>query len=129
MRKKVRKNKLEWIVFSISAVIITFVTAFLIYQAFNSREEAPPDIIIEAGAPQGQTGKYIVPVTVKNEGEQTAEDVNIVVTIEKDGQPLEEATFVVPFIPRKSERESWAVFTKDPAQGKITAKATGFNVP
>lgn len=129
MRKKVRKNNLEWVVFSVSAAVIAFVTGFLIYQAFHSEPEQPPDIVVETGAAQKQQEKFIMPVKITNNGEQTAEDVNIIITIEKDGHSLEEASFVVPFIPRKSEREAWVVFTKDPAQGKVTGKATGFNVP
>jgi uncharacterized protein (TIGR02588 family) len=69
----------------------------------------------------------MVPVTVRNVGDRTAEAVLVEVALMSGDQELETAEFEAEFVPRKSSVEGWAVFTIDPATADaIEPRVLGF---
>lgn len=124
----VRKNALEWTVFAVSILLIAAVVAALILEAAQSHE-TPPLLRISTG-PATQAGSHWrVPVEVVNEGDITAEQTRIEVTLESGGREVERAELTIAFIPRKSKREGWVTFRENPRCCEVIARATGFEKP
>ena len=127
--KKVKKNWVEWAVFAVSLVLVIFTLAYLAYDAVTLGD-APPTMEVSTGTPLQRQHNFIVPVTVINHGDQTAEGVTVEVVLEMNGEEKERAGFEVAFLPRRATREGWVTFQTDPrAGGQIKARVLGYEKP
>ena len=126
--KKVKKNRLEWVVFGISLLLVAGTLGFLVYDAV-SLEKMPPDIEVRLGAPEQHGQEFIVPVSVINRGDQTAEGVQVEVTLETGGAEPERGEFAIAFVPRRATREGWVAFRTDPSKGRLTPRVLGYEKP
>lgn len=125
---KVKKNPLEWAVFTVSLLAILATVGFLIQDAVTDTGSAP-DLRVELGPVEARSGAFAVPVTVRNLGDETAEGVLIEVELEMPGMPPERAEIEMAFIPRRSRREGWVTFRHDPRNGHLTGRAVGYEKP
>lgn len=129
MKKKVEKNWLEWAVFAIGLALVLFTLGYLAYDA-ATLGDAPPSMEVRTGAPLERTHNFVVPVTVINHGDQTAEGVVIEVVLEAGGEVKERAEFDIAFLPRRSTREGWVAFQTNPRTAEsIRARALGYEKP
>ena len=126
--KKLEKNPLEWAVFGIGLALTLGVIGSLIWDAASGGRK-PPDLRVELGAPQPRSQGWSVPATVRNEGEETAESVRVLVTLEMPGGGKEEAEFEVAVVPRHSRREGGVHFLHPPASGRLSGRVTGYEQP
>ena len=127
--KKLEKNWLEWIVFVISLILVLFTLGYIVYDG-ATLGETPPNIELQLGQPQPQSDRFIVPVTAKNRGDETAETVQIEVTLNNDGKEVETAEFEIAFLPRHSTRRGWVTFQTDPRTvEQMEARVLGFEKP
>lgn len=128
-KKKLEKNWAEWIVFGVGLALVVSTLAYLTYDA-ATLGDAPPSIEVRTGQPLQQPHNFIVPVTVINHGDQTAEGVQIEVVLENGGEEKERAEFQVAFLPRRGTREGWVAFQLDPRTvERIKARVTGYEKP
>jgi uncharacterized protein (TIGR02588 family) len=110
-----RKNWLEWTVFAFGLVAVLGTFGYLGYEALAG-DVSPPRVAVELGRPTPDGTRWTVPVRVRNDGGETA-------------QEPETAQLEVAFVPRKSRREGWVTFSRDPAAGRLTGRATGYEKP
>jgi uncharacterized protein (TIGR02588 family) len=128
-KKKLEKNWFEWVVFGVGLVLVVSTLAYLAYDAATI-SDVPPSIEVRVSEPQQRPHNFIVPVTLINHGDQTAEGVQIEVVLEQDGQEKERSEFAVAFLPRRSTREGWVAFQTDPrTSGQIKARVLGYEKP
>ena len=125
---RVQKNKLEWIVFAVSLVVMLGTVGLLVKDLVRG-ESSPPDLRVELGAPRRQARGWAVPVTVRNEGGETAEGARIEVTLAVPGRAPEKAEIDMAFIPADSRREGFVTFAEDPARGRLAGRVVGFETP
>ena len=126
--KKVEKNWLEWAVFGVSLALVAGVLGFLVYDALKMGEAAP-DLEVRLGAAVARAEEFVVPVAVTNRGDQTAEGVQIEVTLEGGGGEPERGEFGIAFLPRRATREGWVVFRTDPRGARLTPRVLGYEKP
>jgi uncharacterized protein (TIGR02588 family) len=128
--KKVKKNWLEWAVFGVSLLLVAGTLGLLVYDAL-SMAKAPPDIEVRLGAPEQRGQAFVVPVAVTNRGDQTAEGVQIEVTLEGagGGAESERGEFTIAFVPRRATREGWVAFRTDPRGARLTPRVLGYEKP
>jgi len=124
-----QKNWLEWTIFTVSLVLVAGTIGYLTFDAVTARQ-TPPHMQIRLGRPQRMTTaaavQFLVPVTVINHGGQTAEGVQIEVTLERAGHEPEEAGFEIPFLPRQATRHGGVTFRADPRRGHLQARVLGY---
>lgn len=126
--KRVKKNWLEWSVFICGLILVCGVLGYFIY-AGVSMGEKPPSIEVRLGTAEQQEFNFIVPVTVVNHGDETAEGVRIEVVLESGGEAKERGELDVPFLPRHAVSEGWVAFTQDPRTAKLKARVLGYQKP
>jgi uncharacterized protein (TIGR02588 family) len=127
--KKLEKNWLEWLVFAASLVLVLSTLGYLVYDAATFGE-APPNIEFQLGQPQQRSNRFVVPVSVTNRGDETAQGVHIEVTLESGGKEQENADFEIAFLPRHSTRKGWVTFKTDPRSvEQMQARVLGFEKP
>ena len=127
-KTRLEKNPLEWAVFAVSLAAILATVGFLVWDAATA-DGSSPDLRVELGRPEARSGAFAVPVTVHNRGDETAEEVRIEVTLEAPGTPPETAEIGMAFVPRRSQREGWVTFRRDPRQGRLAGRAVGYEKP
>ena len=125
---RLKKNKLEWIVFTVSLAVVLGTLGLLVQDMIRG-ESTPPELVVELGAPRRQAQGWAVPVTVRNEGGETAEGARVEVTLEIPGQAPERAEIDMAFVPADSRREGFVTFAGDPARGRLAGRVTGFETP
>ncbi len=125
---KLEKNPLEWTVFFVGLAVILATVGFLVWDAVTARGAAP-DLQVQLGASEPGSGGFTVPVTVRNQGDETAEGVLVEVTLDLPGAPPERAEVEMAFVPRRSRREAWVTFRHDPRQGRLTGRTVGYEKP
>jgi uncharacterized protein (TIGR02588 family) len=122
--KRPHKNGLEWSVFFLSAALVLAILGYLVFAAVQNRD-SPPDLQITTGTPRS----HRVPVTVRNEGDSTAESVRIEVLLMRGSEEVERAELDLPFVPHRSKREGWVEFRHDPRCCAVVTRAVGFTSP
>lgn len=125
---RVEKNKLEWIVFAAGLVVVLGTLGLLVYDMAQG-ESSPPELVVELGSPSRQAQGWAVPVTVRNEGGETAEGARVEVTLAVPGQAPERGEIDMAFVPAGSRREGFVTFAGDPARGRLTGRVVGFETP
>jgi uncharacterized protein (TIGR02588 family) len=128
-QQKLEKNWLEWVVFGVGLVLVAGTLGFLVYDGATSAGDAPPSVRVELGAPEQRGEHFIVPVTVTNEGGQTAEGVTVEVTLEREGAEAERGEFGVAFLPRDGKREGFVTFRTDPRSARLVPRVLGYEKP
>lgn len=78
-------------------------------------------------AVEQQGRHFVVSVQVLNEGERTAQDVQVEVQL-GDGPSAEKGTFTLDWLPRQSQQEGRVTFTRNPAGDSLSARVLGFKV-
>jgi len=127
-RRKLEKNLLEWVVvaFGFAAVLVTL--GYLGWEAAQGNG-AKPDLRVELGRPAASSALFLVPVTVRNLGGGTAQDVRVTVLLERPGAEPEQVDLDIAYVPRGSHREGWAAFHTDPASGRLSGWAAAYATP
>lgn len=125
----VEKNWLEWLVFAIGLALIVPIVAYLAYDAATLGHE-PPVVEVQVGAAEARGNVYMIPVTLENLGDRTAESVVVEISLLEGDEELETAELTVDFLPRQSTRSGWVTFTIDPETvDDIEAHVLGFQEP
>ena len=125
---KPKKNALEWLVFGVSTVLVLGTLTVLVISGIRSGDD-PPLLDVQAGRAVHIDGGYRLPVTIRNTGGATAEQAVIEVLLLSGEQVVERSELSISFVPRKSSREAWVTFRRDPSCCRVMARASGFNSP
>jgi len=127
-RRQVEKNWLEWVVFGVGLALVAGTLGYLIYDGATA-DGVPPSIEVKLGEPRPTGHNFIVPVTVTNHGDQTAEGVTVEVTLGGGAGEPERGEFAVAFLPRRATREGWVAFRTDPRGKSLTPRVLGYEKP
>ena len=111
----------EWITLGISVFIVLALAGLVIYQEV-ARGTEPPVIEVQPKLEQlrQEGGAYYVPIDIANKGEVTAEDIEVQVSLEIEGEEPETIAFTVKFLAGGETGEQTVVFQNDPAEGELT---------
>ena len=100
----------------LGAVVAAVVAVWLAPRA------APPRFVVELGEVRRAGEHYYLAVTVRNDGDRTASEVQVVgVLAEGEGDETADTTF--DFIPGRSAAEAVLVFTRDPATARVEVRS------
>lgn len=123
------KNLLEWMVFAVSLLMVVGILGYLVYQV-AVYEEGSPDLAITYVHDPAPHAPYRYFLRIKNDGQETAEEVQIEMVLERDGEELEVSALTLPYLPKESAREGWVVFSKDPAAADtVYARVISYKKP
>lgn len=123
------KNLLEWTVFFISLLLIVGILGYLVYQA-SVFEEGSPDLQVNFVHDPSSHSPYRYLLKIENDGQETAEEVQIEMVLERGGEELEAAALTLPYVPKQSAREGWVVLSKNPLEADtLYVRVVGYKRP
>jgi uncharacterized protein (TIGR02588 family) len=122
-----RKNRLEWVVFGASLLVIATFVGMLVHGAVMTGE-APARLQVFLGEPRRVQSLFVVPVVVENKGGRAAAEARVEVLLESANH-VERAGFDLTYSPAGSIRRGEVAFGSDPGQGRLRARVLGFELP
>lgn len=127
MTERPPRSAAEWTTFAVALAILLVVVGAIGLEA--SRPSDPPDPIAKLdGSPRDLGGRFHVDVVVENRGDETAEAVQVVASLDVDGEVLE-TDETVDFLAGGDQAELTFVFEQDPDEGELSVRVAGFQSP
>lgn len=127
-----RKNWLEWCVFGFGLVALVWVVGYLGRNAWM-HDGRPPALSVVMDSPWQQVGVMppyvVVPVTVRNDGDKAATEVDVEVTVVRGGEVVERAGLNIDELPRQSQRGGAVALRALPGPGELQARVLGYADP
>lgn len=126
MSERPPRSAAEWTTFGVAVVILAAVLAAIGLQAARSDEPAAPAAVASEATRVGDV--FHVPVTVTNEGDETAEAVQVLASLEIEGETVE-AEQTVDFLAGGDQQKVVFTFADDPADAELTVRVGSYLVP
>jgi len=118
----------EWIVAALGAVLVAGTIGYLVWLP-ASRDEAPPDVRVVAGAVVALQDGWLVKFRAANAGGQAAAGVLVEGELAGQDGPIETSEATVDYLPPGSEREGGLFFSRDPRRHEVRLRAKGYVDP
>lgn len=124
----IRRNWLEWVTLTISSIVVISTFGYLSWLALTA-ENMDASLTATVGEIRQNGDTFDVSVTVRNEGDKTAENVRVNLVLETPGKGTDEAELMIPYVPYHSERKGTASFESDPREGRLTTAVRAYQHP
>lgn len=121
------KNLLEWTVFGISSLLVLTILILLAKTAIEVKD-GPARLRAQTGTPAVKDGWLRIPVTVTNDGESVAANVEVQVCI-GSGAERREAGFSIDFVPRGATRNGAVSFKGGQPPTDLECEVLGYEEP
>lgn len=123
------KNILEWAVFSFSLLLIIGILGYLVYHA-SIYKPGSPDLHITYVHDPSPHAPYRYFLRISNDGAETAEEVQVEMVLEQEGEELEVAALSLSYLPKQSAREGWVNFSRNPSEADtLYARVVSYKKP
>jgi uncharacterized protein (TIGR02588 family) len=122
------KKRLEAIAAAIGAVIALATLGVIVWDGV-AKQGGHARIRVEAGDVEPYPGGYIVAVTARNEGDETAAAVTVLGEIRSGDDVLETSEITFDYVPSRSGRRGGMFFSRDPAAFELELRAVGYSDP
>lgn len=123
-----RSNWVEWAALGASVLAIGAVVGFLVFDGLANRgTRAVPGIELHRDEAYETELGWVLPATIRNDGDAPAERVVLEASAPFDGE-RETSTVDVDFLPSGTEVDVFFGFSAEP-QGEVTVRIVGFLAP
>lgn len=123
------RSPAEWVAFAIALAVLLFVVG-AIGSLWARGDDRPPHVVVEQDGPIRQVGgQFYVPVSVINRGGGTAENVQVLAELSRDGEVVEDGEQTIDFLSGGETDSVEFVFTEDPGSGQLELRAGSFVAP
>ena len=119
---------LEWMVGGLGAALVGGAIAFLVYHSL-ARDRTPPDVRVAAQGVLDLQNGYLVQFRAFNEGASAAAELTIEGELTGPDGDTEVSEAVLDYLPPRSGRERGLWFSRDPRDGQLSLRATGYVRP
>lgn len=124
-----RRSVAEKVSFSISLSIVSIIVALVSY-TWVTGDNNPPILSITTESSIRQINQqYYVAFTVKNDGGETAESVEIIANLRSQDNIVETGRQQIDFLSRQEKRSGEFIFTQDPQQGELNIRVASYKSP
>jgi uncharacterized protein (TIGR02588 family) len=118
----------EWIVASVSTLLVLGMLFYLLSEGIR-RPQQPAALVIRTDSIVEAPAGYLVMITLRNDGGETAANVLVHAEVASGAQKVEESEVTVDYVPVAAERSASLQFTNDPRQHRLTVRISGFMPP
>jgi uncharacterized protein (TIGR02588 family) len=128
-RSRPVRSRAEWIAFAIALAALLFVVGAIV-SLWMDGPPRPPHVVVEQDGPvRAVGGQFYVRVNVTNRGDRTAENVQVIGELSREGEVVEDGEQTVDFLGGGETEKVQFVFTQDPSSGQLSVRAGSFSVP
>jgi uncharacterized protein (TIGR02588 family) len=120
------RTSAEWVTFVVACLILLGVVALVSIQLPDG--DNPPLPVTEVGQVRRAGDQFVVPVVVRNDGDLTAENVQVIASLTIDEETVE-GDQTVDFLAGEATHDLEFVFAEDPAGGELEVRVAGYSRP
>lgn len=121
-------ERLEWVVASISSVIVVALLGFIGFEAVTKTGDTP-DISFSIGDGTAMGSSYLVEVEVRNDGHVTVAGVDIEGVADLGGGESETGSVTLDYLPAESSTEVGLVFSQEVDPERVRLRVLGYRYP
>jgi uncharacterized protein (TIGR02588 family) len=120
----------EWITLAISSLIVLSLIGLTSY-FYLTGSTAPASMEVEPRLAETYRagGRYYLPITVRNTGGETGEEVRVRVSVADSSGHVETAEVMIAFLAGGGSSRAVAAFGSDPPQGQVEAVVVSYLEP
>ncbi len=123
------KSWLEWFAGGVGLLLALVLIGTIGYQAVRGDSSSPPQLEFDVSSVGPSGNYYLVEVEARNRTEATAQQVNVEVTLTREGQEVQTAQLTFDYVPGGSKVKGGVYFSKDPGTGKLSVRPLGYSQP
>ncbi|MDY7015714.1 MAG: TIGR02588 family protein [Cyanobacteriota bacterium] len=128
-KKAKSRSPAEWVSFGISSAILATLVSLVVY-SWITTEDRPPVLSVQTVPEIRQAdGQFYVSFTIANTGGDTADAVEVTAQLRVKGKVEEEGSQTIDFLSGGEVESGAFVFSRDPRQGKLVVRVTGYKLP
>jgi len=125
-----KRSRAEWISLSISLIVLSTTIGLILFLWVKERQQAPPHLLVTTTeSVRQQTDQFYVPFSVTNDGDRTAESVQIKAELIIGQRIVATGEQEFAFVSSGEVRKGAFVFDRDPSQGSVVIRVTGYKLP
>jgi uncharacterized protein (TIGR02588 family) len=124
-----KRNPAEWLTFGIASSILGGIIGLVIYLGINDKHQPPLISITQKDVIAKGNGQYYVPFEIVNQGDETAESVQILAELKTGEQTEETGEQHIDFLSSGETEEGAFIFTQDPSKGKLKIRVGSYKSP
>lgn len=121
-------ERLEWIVASISAVIVVALLGFILFEAVTKTGDRP-DISFAINGGGAMAAGYVIEVEVRNDGHVTVASVDIEAEAVLGAEETEISSVTLDYLPAESHAEVGLVFSRQVDPEQVRLRVLGYRYP
>jgi uncharacterized protein (TIGR02588 family) len=115
--------------FGVAALILAILVGLVCYLWLGKRGQESPNPVVTIKPVQELSGRFHVPFELTNQGDATAESVQVVAELRIKGTVEETGEQQIDFL-SSNETESGAfIFSQDPRKGKLMVRVASYKSP
>ena len=122
------KRILEAIAGGIGAFLALATIGIIVWDGMSGGD-APPIVIVEAGAVHEHENGFVLELSAFNSGDATAAEVAVEGTLSREGEIVETSETTFDYLPSGSRRRGGLFFQADPRTHDVAVKAKGYVDP
>jgi uncharacterized protein (TIGR02588 family) len=120
----------EQVSFGIAALIVLTLISAVSYLWWSKRQPAPANPVIARTEPiQQLSGQFHVPFELTNEGDDTAESVQVIAELRIKGEVVETGEQQIDFLSSHETEAGMFIFSQDPRRGKLVIRVASYKQP
>jgi uncharacterized protein (TIGR02588 family) len=120
----------EQVSFGIAALIVLTLLGGICYLWWIKREPAPANpVIARPESMQQLSGQFHVPFELTNQGDDTAESVQVIAELRIDDEVVETGEQQIDFLSSHETEAGTFIFTQDPRRGKLVIRVASYKEP
>jgi uncharacterized protein (TIGR02588 family) len=124
-----KRTAAEWLTFSIALSILGTIIGLVIYTIINDKHQPPLILIIQKQTTRKTNGQYSVPFEVVNQGDETAESVQILAELKVNNKLEETGEQQIDFLSSGEKEEGAFIFSNNPQQGQLKIRVASYKLP
>jgi uncharacterized protein (TIGR02588 family) len=120
----------EQVSFAIAALILATLIGFVCYLWLGKREQSPPNpVVTRPQSTQKLSGQFHVPFELTNQGDSTAEAVQVIAELRINGEVIETGEQQFDFLSSQETESGTFIFSRDPKLGELTVRVASYKHP
>jgi uncharacterized protein (TIGR02588 family) len=119
----------EHVSFSIAVLILVTLIGLVGYLWLGKREKDAPNPVVISKPVQELSGQFHVPFELTNEGDDTAESVQVVAELRIKGAAPETGEQQIDFLSSHETASGAFIFSQDPRKGELIIRVASYKLP
>jgi uncharacterized protein (TIGR02588 family) len=129
-KPKQPRSLAEQVSFSIAALILASLIGGVVHLGLGKREQVPANPVITREQPIFElSDQYHVPFELTNQGDVTAESVQVIAELRLGDEVIESGEQRIDFLSSRETESGTFLFSRDPRQGELVIRVASYKHP